>query len=66
MTERIVPAAIKMISRSDLNGMGISTQTIKTQCGQAYAFPFSVSELRFELSRIEAILAKFDEENSSE
>lgn len=54
-----------MLSISDLNGLGISVQSVNMQDGQSYSFPLSVSELRYAKARIDAILTKFDEENAS-
>ncbi len=64
MTERIIPAADKMLSFSDINGFGFGTQTIYTQDGKSHVFKLSLMQMRYALSRLEAILAKFDESNA--
>jgi len=64
--ERIVPAAVKMISLSDMNGLGLLTQTVNMQDGSSYSFPLSISEARYMKARLDAVLTKFDEENVTE
>lgn len=66
MTERIVPAADKMVSLSDVNHLGIATMMVQSQGGETKIHKFAPYQLRYIQSRIEAILAKHEEESTQQ
>lgn len=65
MTERIVPDVEKLISLSDANGIGTLLLTIESQDGRSSPFKISITQLRYILSRGEAVIAKWEEENAT-
>lgn len=55
---------MKMLSLSDMNGLGLMTQTVNMQDGSSYSFKLSISEVKYLKARLDAVIAKFDEENT--
>lgn len=64
MSERVIPAADKMVSLSDVNHLGIATMMVLSQGGETKVHKFAPYQLRYMQSKIEAILAKFEEEKT--